>query len=80
MGRVGMVIGPMVTGFLLSGSIPIAVTLYIVALPYLVTALICAALGVIYWRRFAGGEAAAATVEEPQGVPAVAAGSLGGAG
>jgi len=65
MGRIGMIIGPMLTGFLLSGRVPLDVTLYIVAAPYVATALICVALGVIYWRKFAGGEAGAAGVASP---------------
>ncbi|HEY3916517.1 MAG TPA: MFS transporter [Stellaceae bacterium] len=75
MGRVGMIIGPMVTGFLLSGAFSVGTTLYIVAAPYLVTAIICGALGMIYWRKFAGGEAAAAGVAAtlpPQPVGAAA--------
>ena len=62
MGRVGMIIGPMMTGFLLSGAFSVGTTLYIVATPYLVTAAICGALGVVYWQKFAGGEAGAAGV------------------
>ncbi|HLI20763.1 MAG TPA: MFS transporter [Stellaceae bacterium] len=62
MGRVGMVIGPMATGFLLSGKFSVGTTIYIVGAPYLVTAAICVALGVLYWRKFAGGEAGAAGV------------------
>jgi AAHS family 4-hydroxybenzoate transporter-like MFS transporter len=62
MGRVGMIIGPMITGFLLSGAVSLQTTLYLAAAPYVLTALICLALGVIYWRKFAGGEASAAGV------------------
>jgi MFS transporter, AAHS family, 4-hydroxybenzoate transporter len=69
MGRIGMIIGPMMTGFLLSGAFSVGTTLWIAAVPYVVTAAICAALGVIYWRRFAGGEAGAAGVA-PAAMPA----------
>jgi MFS transporter, AAHS family, 4-hydroxybenzoate transporter len=62
MGRVGMIIGPMMTGYLLSGAFSVGTTLWIAAVPYVITAAICAALGVIYWRRFAGGEAGAAAI------------------
>jgi AAHS family 4-hydroxybenzoate transporter-like MFS transporter len=62
MGRIGMIVGPMATGFLLSGAFSVGATLWIAALPYVVTAAICVALGVIYWRKFAGGEAGAAGV------------------
>lgn len=63
MGRVGQVIGPVVAGYLLSAALPLQVTLYVVAIPYVVTAFICIWLGVIYQRKFAGGEASAAVVE-----------------
>src|SRR5256885_14395112 len=59
MGRIGMIIGPMATGFLLSGKVSLQTTLYLAAAPYVLTALLCLALGVIYWRHFAGGEAGA---------------------
>ena len=68
MGRVGQIIGPVVTGYLLSAALPLQVTLYVVAAPYVLTAFICVALGVLYKRNFAGGEAAAASA-----VPAGAA-------
>ena len=73
MGRVGMIIGPMITGFLLSGSVSLQTTLLLAALPYVFTALLCLALGIIYWRKFAGGEAAAAgAAPEPGYTPAPA--------
>jgi AAHS family 4-hydroxybenzoate transporter-like MFS transporter len=58
MGRVAQIIGPLVTGYLLSAALPLQITLYIVAGPYVVAAGICVALDVVYKRRFAGGEAA----------------------
>lgn len=70
MGRVAQIIGPLVTGYLLSAALPLQITLYIVAAPYAVTAVICVALGVVYKRHFAGGEAQAA--ETPPGVASVA--------
>jgi AAHS family 4-hydroxybenzoate transporter-like MFS transporter len=59
MGRIGMIIGPMATGYLLSGAFSVGTTLWIAAVPYVITAGICTALGIIYWRHFAGGEAGA---------------------
>lgn len=72
MGRVGMIIGPMATGFLLSGAFSVGTTLWIAAVPYVITAAICSALGVIYWRKFAGGEAAAAAGATYEAEPAPA--------
>lgn len=66
MGRVAQIIGPLVTGYLLSAALPLQTTLYIVAGPFLVAACICIALDVVYKRRFAGGEAAAASATPPE--------------
>jgi AAHS family 4-hydroxybenzoate transporter-like MFS transporter len=57
MGRIGQVIGPAATGYLLAMALPLKVTLYVIATPYVITAFLCVALGIIYKRRFAGGEA-----------------------
>ena len=72
MGRIGMIIGPMATGFLLSGKVSLQTTLYLAAAPYVVTAGLVLALGVIYWRKFAGGEASAAAAEVPLQAASVA--------
>lgn len=77
MGRVGMIIGPMITGFLLSGQVSLQTTLYLAAMPYVLTALLCLALGVIYWRKFAGGEASAAGEPTPPAAALVPAAQAG---
>lgn len=74
MGRLGSVIGPVVIGFMLSGSLPIQDTLLMIAAPYVLTAFICIGLGILYRRKFAGGEAsavAAATLAAPLGAAAI---------
>ncbi|HEY1504621.1 MAG TPA: hypothetical protein VGF92_10000 [Stellaceae bacterium] len=48
----------MATGFLLFGAFSVG-TMWIAAVPYVVTAAIFTALGIIYRRHFAGGEASA---------------------
>lgn len=58
MGRIAQIIGPLVTGYLLSAALPLQTTLLIVAAPYIVAAAICIGLDAVYKRRFAGGEAA----------------------
>ncbi|HEY3916516.1 MAG TPA: MFS transporter [Stellaceae bacterium] len=70
MGRVAQIIGPLVTGYLLSAALPLQTTLVIVAGPFVVAAGICIGLDVVYKRRFAGGEAAAVMAAP---VPPVAA-------
>ena len=55
MGRVGLIVGPVVTGYLLAGKLPLDEVLSVVAAPYVVVALTCWALGRLYQRRFAGG-------------------------
>jgi MFS family permease len=72
MGRVGMIIGPMATGYLLSGAFSVGTTLWIAAVPYVITAGICTALGIIYWRHFAGGEAGAAAGAAAEAEPVAA--------
>jgi MFS family permease len=62
MGRLAQIIGPLVTGYLLSALLPLQTTLMIVATPFLVAACICIALDIVYKRRFAGGEAAAVAI------------------
>lgn len=63
MGRVAQIVGPLVTGYLLSAALPLQLALGIVATPFVIAAGICIGLDIVYKRRFAGGEAAAATVE-----------------
>ncbi|HVA11687.1 MAG TPA: MFS transporter, partial [Stellaceae bacterium] len=65
-GRVGLIVGPVVTGYLLSAKLPLQEVLYVVAAPYVLVALACWALGRLYQRRFAAG----AGIEQ---APAVAA-------
>jgi AAHS family 4-hydroxybenzoate transporter-like MFS transporter len=72
MGRIGQVIGPVLTGYLLSAALPLQVTLYVVAIPYVLTAFLCVWLGVIYQRQFADGEASAVAAQ-PLPVAAVVA-------
>ncbi|HEV8014777.1 MAG TPA: MFS transporter [Stellaceae bacterium] len=72
MGRLAQIIGPLVTGYLLSAALPLQTTLYIVATPFIIAAGICIALDVVYKRRFAGGEASARAAMPAQPV-AVAA-------
>lgn len=73
MGRVGQVIGPVVTGYLLSAALPLQATLTVIAIPYVITAFLCLWLGIIYQRKFAGGEASAAVVA-PEPIAAAAVG------
>ena len=58
MGRIALVSGPVIAGFLLSAHLPVRELLYLMAVPYLLVAGICVALGLLYRRRFAKGEAA----------------------
>jgi AAHS family 4-hydroxybenzoate transporter-like MFS transporter len=53
MGRIASIIGPTLTGFLLSAKLPLATMLEIMAVPYAVVILTCFALGRIYKRSFA---------------------------
>lgn len=73
-GRVGLIVGPVVTGTLLTAKLPLDEVLYVVAAPYVVVAAACWALGRLYQRRFAAGagieQAAAAAAEDR--VPAAA--------
>jgi AAHS family 4-hydroxybenzoate transporter-like MFS transporter len=73
MGRVAQIIGPLVTGYLLSAILPLQTTLMIVATPFIIAAGICIALDVVYKRRFAGGEASAIVAQAEHPVPATAA-------
>lgn len=74
MGRLAQIIGPLVTGYLLSAALPLQTTLAIVAGPFVVAAGICIALDIVYKRRFAGGEAAAVAAE-PERADAIVAGA-----
>jgi MFS family permease len=65
MGRIAQIVGPLVTGYLLSAALPLQLALVIVATPFVIAAGICIGLDIVYKRRFAGGEAAAAAVIEP---------------
>jgi AAHS family 4-hydroxybenzoate transporter-like MFS transporter len=76
MGRLAQIIGPLVTGYLLSAVLPLQTTLMIVATPFLIAAVICIGLDIVYKRRFAGGEASA-VVAEPSHAAQVAASGAG---
>jgi AAHS family 4-hydroxybenzoate transporter-like MFS transporter len=52
MGRVGLLVGPVATGYLLSVNLPLQQVLYCVAVPYVVVAIACGLLGRLYVRRF----------------------------
>jgi MFS family permease len=54
MGRVSSIVGPVLTGYLLSAKMPLRQTLYLVASPYLVVAIVCFGLGLMYKRRSSG--------------------------
>jgi MFS transporter, AAHS family, 4-hydroxybenzoate transporter len=58
MGRVALITGPVVAGFLLSAHLPLQQLLYVIAGPYLVVACACFGLGRLYQSRFAAGETA----------------------
>lgn len=77
MGRVAQIIGPLVTGYLLSAALPLQTTLLIVAAPYVVAAAICIGLDIVYKRRFAGGEASAVSEELSHPVQVAAGGARG---
>jgi len=53
MGRFAAIIGPTLTGYLLSAKLPLDEMLYLMALPCLIVALACIPLGGIYKRSFA---------------------------
>ena len=53
MGRIASIIGPTLTGFLLSAKLPLASMLEIMAVPYVVVVIVCFGLGRIYKRSFA---------------------------
>ena len=59
MGRLALVAGPVIAGYLLSAHLPLQQLLYLIAAPYLVVACVCFALGRLYLTRFAQGEAVA---------------------
>lgn len=69
MGRIALVSGPVIAGFLLSAHLPVRQLLYLMAVPYLLVAGICVALGLLYQRRFAHGEAVAAQAADEGGAP-----------
>jgi MFS transporter, AAHS family, 4-hydroxybenzoate transporter len=71
MGRMGLIVGPVVTGALLAAKLPLQDVLFVVAAPYLVVACVCGALGRLYQRRFVAGAGIEAAPAEP--VPVVAA-------
>jgi AAHS family 4-hydroxybenzoate transporter-like MFS transporter len=77
MGRVALITGPVVAGFLLSAHLPLQKLLYVIAAPYLVVACVCVGLGWLYQKRFAAGESgitsgAATSVDVTQSAPASA--------
>jgi MFS transporter, AAHS family, 4-hydroxybenzoate transporter len=55
MGRIGLIVGPVATGFLLSAKLPLKEVLSFVAAPYAVVAITSGALGWLYQRHFSGG-------------------------
>jgi AAHS family 4-hydroxybenzoate transporter-like MFS transporter len=69
MGRVGQGIGPVLVGYLMSAALPLHMTLYIIAAPYVLTAVLCVWLGIIYQRKFAGGEAGAIALKPAPAIP-----------
>ncbi len=64
MGRVALITGPVVAGFLLSANLPLQKLLYVIAAPYLVVACVCVGLGLLYQKRFAAGESAITQASE----------------
>jgi MFS family permease len=64
MGRVALITGPVVAGFLLSANLPLQKLLYVIAAPYFVVACVCVGLGWLYQKRFAAGESAIAQAPE----------------
>ena len=65
MGRVASIIGPTLTGFLLSAKLPLQEILYLMATPYLVVVLACFVLGRLYREKFAPGVMLDAAVAKP---------------
>jgi MFS transporter, AAHS family, 4-hydroxybenzoate transporter len=63
LGRAGQAIGPVAAGYMLSSALPLHLTLYLIATPYIITAFLCLWLSVLYHRHFAAGEASAVAVE-----------------
>jgi hypothetical protein len=53
MGRIASILGPTLTGFLLSAKLPLHDILYLMATPYLVVVVACFALGRLYRQKFA---------------------------
>jgi len=68
MGRVGLMVGPVVAGILLGANLPLEQVLVFVALPYVVVAVACAWLGRLYIQRFAAGTGAATALSLPAAV------------
>lgn len=64
MGRVALVAGPVIAGYLLAAHLPTQQLLYLIAAPYFVVACVAFALGRLYQTRFAHGEAASGTIAE----------------
>jgi hypothetical protein len=60
MGRIASIIGPTLTGFLLSAKLPLQEMLYLMAAPYVVVMIACFALGRLYQHKFAAPAAASA--------------------
>jgi AAHS family 4-hydroxybenzoate transporter-like MFS transporter len=55
MGRIASIVGPTLTGFLLSAKLPLPEMLYLMAAPYVVVIFACFALGRLYQPSFAPG-------------------------
>ncbi|HUB94296.1 MAG TPA: MFS transporter, partial [Stellaceae bacterium] len=70
MGRLGLIVGPVVAGMLLSAKLPLQEIMYIVAAPYVVVGLSCWALGRLYQRRFVAGAGIETAEAEPSKIAA----------
>ena len=68
MGRFASIIGPTLTGFLLSAKLPLQEMLLLMAAPYVVVVFACFALGRLYKRKFAATVAADMPEAQPLAV------------
>ena len=55
MGRIAGIVGPVVTGLLLSAKLPLRPMLYLIAAPYVIVAIVFFGLGILYNRGLSGG-------------------------
>jgi MFS transporter, AAHS family, 4-hydroxybenzoate transporter len=72
MGRLAAVIGPVITGYLMEGKLPLQAMLYIIAGPYVVVMVAALPLGLLYRHRFRGATAGTASA-----APTIVAGEPG---